>query len=243
MNELTAVGFDLGDTLCEYAGVPLNWEREYPLALAAVAEGCGLDPSEARLAAGSQLLARYNTRRSPRPDEREYSAAHIFGELLDDWGAPREALDRCILLFFKHFRQTLRAFADSAPALTELHRRGIATGVLSDVPYGMPNELVHSDLASTGLPVPEGLIVTSTDVGYRKPHPAGFAVLARRLGVACDRLVYVGNEQKDVAGGNAAGCRTVLLWRAATEPPSWGQALVIRSLDQLLNLPQLSSRA
>jgi hypothetical protein len=37
-----AVGFDLGDTLCEYAGVPLSWEREYPAALASVAEAWGV---------------------------------------------------------------------------------------------------------------------------------------------------------------------------------------------------------
>jgi hypothetical protein len=46
MKKLAAVGFDLGDTLCEYAGVPLNWERQYAAALAAVADGCGLELSE-----------------------------------------------------------------------------------------------------------------------------------------------------------------------------------------------------
>jgi len=31
------VGFDLGETLIEYEGVPLDWQSEYPPALAAVA--------------------------------------------------------------------------------------------------------------------------------------------------------------------------------------------------------------
>jgi len=231
-----AVGFDLGDTLLEYAGVPLNWEREYPAALAAVARGCCLELSEERLRCGVELLFRYNTRRAPRPMEREYTAEHIFQELLHDWGAPSEFLARSISIFFSHFRQTLRVFPDAPTAIARLTEMGIASAVLTDVPYGMPNDLVLADLARAGLPFPDDLVITSTDVGYRKPHPAGFAALALRLGVACDRLLYVGNERKDVAGGNAAGCQTVLLWRSNDPPPSWGQALVIRSLDELPTL-------
>lgn len=237
MKELVAIGFDLGDTLCEYAGVPLNWEREYPAALAAVAEGCGLDLSEELLNRGVQLLSRYNTRRTPRPEECEYTAARIFQELIDSWAAPPETLARCISIFFSHFRQRLRVFPDALAAIARLTERGVPTAILTDVPYGMPKDLVLSDLATAGLSFPESLVISSTDVGYRKPNPAGFAVLAHRLGVSCDRLTYVGNERKDVAGGNAAGCQTVLLWRSNDTPPSWGQALVVRSLDELPTLP------
>jgi hypothetical protein len=31
------IGFDLGETLVEYEGVPLNWQSEYLKALAAIA--------------------------------------------------------------------------------------------------------------------------------------------------------------------------------------------------------------
>jgi putative hydrolase of the HAD superfamily len=233
MEAIAAIGFDLGDTLCEYAGVELNWERQYPAALLAVAKGCGFELSAQQLSAGQQVLLRYNTRRTPRPDEREYSAEQVFQALLDEWGAPPEVLERCITSFFGHFRQSLRAFPDAARVMARLKERHVPVAVLTDVPYGMPRRLVLSDLAETGLVFPDERIITSTDVGHRKPHPAGFATLARRLGVACDRLAYVGNERKDVIGGNAAGCRTVLLWRSLEEPPTWGQALTIRSLDEL----------
>jgi putative hydrolase of the HAD superfamily len=237
MKRSVAVGFDLGDTLCEYAGVPLNWEREYPAALAAVARACALDLSEARLRGGCQLLARYNTRLTPRPQEREYSAELVFQELLQEWGAPPDALARCIATFFAHFRQTLRVFPDTLVALASLQKMGVESAVLTDVPYGMPKDFVLSDLAAVGLPFSDERVITSTEVGHRKPHLAGFALLARRLGVPCDRLVYVGNERKDVAGGNAAGCRTVLLWRSSDEPPGWGQTAVVRSLAELHRLP------
>src|SRR6478736_8216506 len=100
MKRMLAAGFDLGDTLCEYAGVPLSWEPHYAAALAAVADGCGIELSEARLRSGEQLLTRYNTRRVARPDDREYTAEHIFHELLDEWGESPRMLARCISIFF-----------------------------------------------------------------------------------------------------------------------------------------------
>ena len=36
------------------------------------------------------------------------------------------------------------------------------------------------------------------------------------------------------------GCQTVLLWRSDDAPPSWGQTFVVRSLDELLALPNLT---
>lgn len=234
MRDVVAVGFDLGDTLCEYAGIALNWEREYPAALANVAEACGLEPSADRLQTGIELLSRYNTRRAPRPDHREYTAEKIFGELLDGWGASTANLGRCISVFFSHFTQRLRVFPDALAAIARLTERGVPMGILTDVPYGMPRELVLADLATAGLSFPQSLVITSTDVGYRKPGPAGFKALAQRLGVGCDRLMFIGNERKDVEGGRVAGCQTVLLWRSNDAPPSWGQDLVIRSLSELL---------
>jgi putative hydrolase of the HAD superfamily len=236
VTEGMAVGFDLGDTLCEYAGVPLSWAQEYPAALAAVAEGCGLELSPERLGSGQRLLLRYNTRHTPRPDECEYTAEHIFRELLDEWTVPAELLERCIGSFFSHFRQKLRVFPDAQGAIEVLKARGIATGVLTDVAYGMPRHLVLADIAEARLPLAEDLVVTSTEAGHHKPHSAGFRLLAERLGVSSDRLVYVGNERKDVAGANAAGCQSVLLWRSTDEPPAWGQGHTIRSLPELLEL-------
>jgi putative hydrolase of the HAD superfamily len=230
------VGFDLGDTLCEYAGVPLSWEREYPAALASVAEACRRELTPELRQEGIRVLSRYNTRLTPREDEREYGADLIFGELLSRWGVAADCLADAITAFFRHFRQTLRAFPESADVLNRLDALGVPTGVLTDVPYGMPRGLVASDLSQTALAVADSRLVTSTVVGRRKPHPAGFSALALALDVSCAEMIYVGNERKDVDGGNAAGCRTVLLWRAEREVPRWGQASTIHSLEGLLPL-------
>lgn len=46
-------------------------------------------------------------------------------------------------------------------------------------------------------------------------------------------VVFVGIERKDVEGANAAGTRSILLWREATTVLEWGQILTVRSLSEL----------
>jgi len=229
-----ATGFDLGDTLCEYAGVPLNWEREYPAALGLVAAACQSELTPERLALGTALLLEYNTRVTPRTDEREYPAERIFESLLERWGIPTPHLDSAVRAFFEHFRRRLRAFPETAGVLRCLKKRGVPLGILTDVPYGMPKEFVIADISDSDISF-SGVLVTSTMVGRRKPHPAGFEHLAEQLGVPCSRVIYVGNEQKDMQGARRAGCRPVLLCRTG-EAPAWGQWRTIRSLDELLAL-------
>jgi putative hydrolase of the HAD superfamily len=238
-----AVGFDLGDTLCEYAGVPLNWESEYPAALASLARQCGLELTDEALGAGARVLSKYNTRRTPREDLREFTAQHVFGELLAAWDAPARHVDASIAAFFGHFRQNLRAFPESAHVLRQLDAHGIGVGILTDVPYGMPRSFVSAELELTDLPIADARVITSVDVGRRKPHTEGFAALAAVLGVPCNRMTYVGNERKDIAGGTAAGCRTVLVWRSIHEAPDWGQTWTVRTLDELLDLPNVPDEA
>jgi len=230
-----AIGFDFGDTLCEYAGVSLNWEREYGSALSAVARSCRCELTPDRLRAGHALLLRYNTRVTPRLEDREYTADHIFGELLAEWNQPGEQLAPAVAAFFSHFRQNLREVPGASELLRVLGRLGVPVGVLTDVPYGMPHSFVVADLVGCALSVPPTRLLTSVIVGRRKPHPAGFATLAATLGVVPSELVYVGNEEKDMLGGNAAGCRTILFWRNG-EPPTWGQHFTIRSLGELVEL-------
>ncbi len=54
------------------------------------------------------------------------------------------------------------------------------------------------------------VVVTSSDVGWPKPHPFIFEAALSSLGLPPDRTVMVGNHlAKDVAGAKALGMRTV----------------------------------
>lgn len=79
------------------------------------------------------------------------------------------------------------------------------------------------------------VLLTSHDVGKRKPERAGYVALASQLGVPTEELLYVGNEEKDIAGAQAAGAPSALLAPVAFSV-EWGQTATITSLYELLEI-------
>jgi len=219
-----AVGFDLGETLIEYEGVALDWQREYPGALASMASLWGDCLNSTQIEAGSAVLRRYNTRLTPRTQEVDCET--VFAELLCALGVPGEdaleLLNPAADAFFSVFRRRARAFSDVAASLAALRAAVTPVGVLTDVPYGMPRRLVLEDLSAAGLDVLASSTLTSVEVGLRKPNPEGFRALAGRCGCPPSAMLYVGNEQKDVLGAKAAGMAAALVWRDASPAPAWG---------------------
>ncbi len=224
--------FDLGDTLVEYAGVPLNWERHYPEALAALAAQWGVRPTSSGIEAGTAVLRRHNTRLSPRVFEVSFDA--ICAELAEALGASGcgGGLESA-RAFFGVFRRRLSAFADAVPTLSQLRGRGCPIAVLTDVPYGMPRILVEGDLLETGLTGLVDRLLTSAEAGCRKPGPDGLLRLVTEAGVPPSHAMYVGNECKDIEAARAAGITSVLLDRG-NRAPGWGEDVRIRTLTELL---------
>ncbi len=222
----------MGETLLTYAGTALSWVEHYPAALAAVAKSCAATVEDARLSRAADVLLRYNTRVHPRREE--VAAETIFRELLLLWAIdPERHLANAISAFFDFFQQRLAAYPETLNALKTLKHEGVRLGALTDVPYGMPREFVLRDLTGVGLDSMLDVVLTSVDVGWRKPERAGFLTLAGSLDAASpDQLWYVGNEEKDIVGATAAGAVAILLDREDRRP-EWGQRYTLRSLSEL----------
>lgn len=228
---MKAIAFDLGDTLVEYEGLPLSWEAHYPEALASLADSLSLSPQPAQIEAARAVLRRYNTRLNPRTTEVTF--ATIAGDVLAcfGYGGRLDEFDGATA-FFRIFRQRLRCFPETRAALTRLRAHGLRIGVFTDVPYGMPRELVIQDLAVTALTEFIDDLVTSRDAGFRKPAPDALRAVADRLSCAPNEMTYVGNERKDIDAARAFGCPAVLIDRERL-CPAWGQDQTIRSLAEL----------
>jgi putative hydrolase of the HAD superfamily len=230
-----ALGFDLGETLVTYRDTPLSWTDLYGKALRSVAAAVGRELSEEAIRGAEAILARNNTRLHPRT--REIPADVIFGEILASWSWPRSLLADVAGVFFGFFQQRLSVYPETLAVLRALKARSARIGVLTDVPYGMPRHLVERDLAEAGLREYVDVLLTSVDVGHRKPAPEGFRRLAETLGVAVEKLIYVGNERKDITGSKAAGARAVLIARRDGDASEeYGQDAAIRSLSELTEL-------
>ncbi|MGD9940982.1 MAG: HAD family hydrolase [Clostridia bacterium] len=90
-----------------------------------------------------------------------------------------------------------------------LRSQGLKLGALSDFPLERKLKLMNlRSRFDTAL--------TSEETGLVKPDRASFDLMAKRLGVRNDQVLYVGNsEAYDVTGARAAGMQTALITRSA----------------------------
>ncbi|MBL0920399.1 MAG: HAD-IA family hydrolase [Hydrogenophaga sp.] len=86
-------------------------------------------------------------------------------------------------------------------------------------------------------------IVCGDTTPHAKPHPAPLFEAARRLGVAPADCIYVGDDQRDIQAGQAAGMRTVAARYGYLGPgavvDAWTADAVIDSPIELLKLLDL----
>ncbi len=119
------------------------------------------------------------------------------------------------------------AFDDALPALRAARQRGLRLVVASNWDVSLPEVLGRVGL----LDRLDG-VVTSAEVGARKPDPRVFVEALRRAGVAAGDALHVGDSPlEDVAGARAAGVTPILLARASRPGPAGVQT--IASLAEL----------
>jgi putative hydrolase of the HAD superfamily len=231
---MNGIGFDLGNTLIDYKDIPLSWQSLYRNALRDMAANCRYLASEEAIATGEAILAKYNTRLNPRTVE--VSSRCILGAILAAWGLDiTERLETAAEAFFSFFQRHAVPYADMVSTLAYLKGKGFRIGVLTDVPYGMDRRFVERDLLLCGVRDYIDVLLTSADVGYRKPDCHGYLELARRLGVAPHAMAYVGDEPKDVQGANGVGMISVFIDRSGCYR-TFGETHRITALEQLAGL-------
>jgi len=116
----------------------------------------------------------------------------------------REFLDRYAQLMFDN----TQPFAGVMGQLAALRGAGIALAVVTNKAERFALPLV----AALGLGI--DVVVGGDSTAHVKPHPAPLLEAARRLGVSPASCLYVGDDERDVLAGRAAGM--------ATAAAAWG---------------------
>jgi len=106
--------------------------------------------------------------------------------------------ERCMM-------QRTHAFDGVRELIDALLARGLSWGVVTNKSerFSMPLTSGMSLFASAGA------IVSGDTTPHAKPHPAPLLEAARRIGLEPERCVYVGDDERDIIAGHAAGMRTV----------------------------------
>ena len=115
--------------------------------------------------------------------------------------------------------------------LDALRARGVALGVLSDYP-------AHAKLEALGLAGRFDVVLSAQDpsVNRFKPHPGGLLEALRRLGVAPQEAVYVGDRHDvDAPTAAAAGVPCVIVRGKGARPgATWTTAADFHGLHTVL---------
>jgi putative hydrolase of the HAD superfamily len=102
-------------------------------------------------------------------------------------------------------------YDDAAPALLALGGRGVRLVVVSNWDWSL-----HEVLSRVGLASLLDGVVTSAEVGSRKPEVAVFERALELAGVPAARAIHVGDSfEEDVLGARAAGIEPVMICRDA----------------------------
>lgn len=97
-------------------------------------------------------------------------------------------------------------FADVNALLDAIEARSLRWGIVTNKATRYTTPL----LEWLGLGARAGAIICGDTTPFTKPHPAPLLAGAERLGVAPARCVYVGDAERDIAAGVAAGMHTIV---------------------------------
>ena len=229
---LTAVLFDLGDTLWHFPSMPpVDVIRSETVGrLSRLLGSWGEEVTDARRFLGRdiRLAVEEETSRAFHGDCidpgypelcRRVAARHGLKltpeqgeELWEAWNLGGQFLGRTL-------------YPDVLDTLRRLRERGFRLGSVSNRGYGGPR--FQQEMRDLGLSELFEVVVLSCDVGYMKPHPRIFELALEAMGLAPAETAMVGdNVRADVEGAKALGmtaiwCRPSLNEpvEASTDPP------------------------
>lgn len=207
-----AVGFDLDGTLFDHQGAAAAAVNHFVL-------GLGHEPTAALAAAWFEFETKhFETWRDGRITFTEQRRLRM-GDFLSLLGmrAPddTDAMDALFDRYLTAYQRSWRAFDEAEPLLRRLRAQGTRIGVLTNGNHAQQ----VAKLEATGLAPLVDVVCTSEQIGYAKPNPRAFQLLAERLDVPVSEMAFVGdNPEHDIDGARAAGMRAGLVDHTAEAP-------------------------
>jgi putative hydrolase of the HAD superfamily len=206
MTYVQAVLFDLGNTLTVTASLA---ESLVYADLSSLGDELQLDQSQ-RLILG-QRLEQHIERLYADHKLLQPHWCDVWQTATIDCGFNLETddVERLCRAHLAAFVSRCRLQSYALPLLTALRRANISLGLISNVTG--PVDIFAADLQAKGLAPFFRVVVWSSAVGYRKPHPRIFQTALNSLRLnAGEHVIMVGDhEQADIRGAKAMGFATV----------------------------------
>lgn len=109
-------------------------------------------------------------------------------------------------IVLRHFKHIAEKYDFAEPALKKIKSKGYKIGLITNGSH----ELQYKKLGKLELTDLFDEIIVSGDTPYQKPDERIFLMMAERMGVAPQEMMYVGDHPlNDVEGSRKAGCVSV----------------------------------
>lgn len=152
-----------------------------------------------------------------------------------------ELRQRFLALYAENLALGTQLFPGFEAVLANLEARDLPWGIVTNKPGWLTDPL----LAALGLDGRAACTVSGDTVAERKPHPLPLLHAASLIGVEPARCVYVGDAERDIQAGRAAGMTTLVAaygYLASDEDPRrWQPDGVVQAPRDLLDW--MTSRA
>lgn len=126
-------------------------------------------------------------------------------------------------------------FDGMAETLHAIEQRGLRWGIVTNKPRRFTLPMV----THMGLDVRAGVVISGDDAPQPKPSPQTLLLACERMQINPEMVLYLGDAERDVQAGNAAGMTTlVALFGYLSEtdtPQTWGADGYIQQPQDLLS--------
>jgi len=150
-----------------------------------------------------------------------------------DYAAVREEF---LQIYAGNLCRETRLFDGMHEVLIRLESHAIAWGIVTNKPSAYTLPL----LEALGLGQRAACVICGDTTAHAKPHPAPLLEACARISVEPGRCTYVGDDERDVQAGVAAGMVPIVAlygYLGVQKPPQeWGAGLYISAPLDLLNL-------
>ncbi|MEO8546619.1 MAG: HAD-IA family hydrolase [Burkholderiaceae bacterium] len=128
------------------------------------------------------------------------------------------------------------AFEGVQALIANLERRRLPWGVVTNKAARFTDPLTRA----MPLFASAAVVISGDTTAHAKPHPEPLLEAARRIGIAPQRCIYVGDDERDIVAGMAAGMTTVAATYGylglKTDTAQWGAHASIENPLALLHL-------
>ena len=191
----------------------------------------GYAVNQMRIARGLKPVPDATTRPVTSSGARGLLAAG-FGITPDhaDYPAMREEF---LTIYEANLCRETRLFAGMAELVQALESQGLLWGIVTNKAERFALPLIRL----LGYSQRATCVIGGDTTGKMKPHPEPLYAAARAIRMAPAHCLYVGDDERDIAAGRAAGMKTIAVrygYLNGSNPEAWGATAVIDTpLDTL----------